>query len=995
VERNRTSEAENLLASYEEAFPGDAIFPVQARASLARQRGSQQEEISFYEQSFEPLWPPQLVARYFDALRRAGQLRVYLDRARSAVAANAADLKSTAWIYHYFQRQGDHAAAQAVLFDFRRNKETSGAAWRAEELFTLAELFRQSNNSNEAARHYYALYSLPGAAAIDAERALAGLIELLFSSPEQPIHFGSGDLSFYRDIATMDDHPGFLNGVLSLLFNSEYPQFPYSNQERAAVAYFHRAKAAELLPLFDSRFPESERRPRLHHMAIEAFATYGDNEGVIRGGQQFLTNFSDSPYRTQVSLLIAEAYARQGDTAREFAAYDALLEELAAKAEGVPLGSAPEPASRRFYLRTVGGRIAPQRPYDQSPQAPRSPEYARVLDRYIARLVSMQRVREALALYARELSRNPDDPGLYERLANFLEQNRMGLEVERVYRRAMDHFPDRSWHHRLASWYLRQQRSAEFERLTREVTDTFSGSELDEYFQNLPPTGALDAALYRQINLYAHERFPYNLTFVRNLLNAYRNPRTRNAAEEERLLRQNWFFDENLRAQFFELVSRRGRLDTELAALRAAATAGTAVERAEWARANPAAAEYAAEAEIWRCHFEDAAPIARALVADFPADTDLPHRAASLHRSLGHQNPNNSDIAVGIEEGLAQFRPGDREQLALMGDIWADRENFSRARPYWDRMPGVEPGKPEGYLEAATVYWDYYLFDEALAKIREARDRFGKPALFAFEAGAIYENKRDYSAAITEYLQGALAEDSQNSPFSRLVRLSRRSDHRDAIDQITGRMAAGQTPSAAAVSLRVAVLEAQERYADLGAFLGRLAGDTTSFELLDRVTQLASTWRLDDVRVAALERRIELTNDPVDRMRLRLSLMRTLESVGKTAEAREVVETVYRENPRILGVVRGTADFHWRNKDHDRALAVLTEAAEASYHDLRKGFTVEASRKASEAGQYDRARTLIAPLIEAEPFNTNYLMAVADTYSRENRTDDLRELYAA
>jgi hypothetical protein len=37
--------------------------------------------------------------------------------------------------------------------------------------------------------------------------------------------------------------------------------------------------------------------------------------------------------------------------------------------------------------------------------------------------------------------------------------------------------------------------------------------------------------------------------------------------------------------------------------------------------------------------------------------------------------------------------------------------------------------------------------------------------------------------------------------------------------------------------------------------------------------------------------------------------MRTLEGAGKTAEARQVVETLYRENPRILGVVRGTAEL--------------------------------------------------------------------------------------
>src|SRR5207248_8624628 len=68
---------------------------------------------------------------------------------------------------------------------------------------------------------------------------------------------------------------------------------------------------------------------------------------------------------------------------------------------------------------------------------PRSPEYSRVLDRYIARLVSMRKTTQALALYRRELDRNPNDPGLYERMAEFLDQNKVTGELEATYKRAI------------------------------------------------------------------------------------------------------------------------------------------------------------------------------------------------------------------------------------------------------------------------------------------------------------------------------------------------------------------------------------------------------------------------------------------------------------------------------------------------------------------------------------------------------------------------------
>ena len=46
----------------------------------------------------------------------------------------------------------------------------------------------------------------------------------------------------------------------------------------------------------------------------------------------------------------------------------------------------------------------------------------------------------------------------------------------------MARFPDRSWYDRLARFYLRYKRNAEFEKLTQEAVKTFSGTGLESYF---------------------------------------------------------------------------------------------------------------------------------------------------------------------------------------------------------------------------------------------------------------------------------------------------------------------------------------------------------------------------------------------------------------------------------------------------------------------------------------------------------------------------------
>jgi Tfp pilus assembly protein PilF len=986
IEQRRLAEAQQLLTAYQQQFPGDAVFPLRARAQIARLGGSAEQALALYDEAFEPLWPPVLIQEYFSLLDQTKQLRSHLDRGRARLVENPDELQAAGWVFHYYQRQGNLAAAQAVLADFRQSKEARQAAWTAAELRTLAQLYRGLNNHNETARYFYALYSLPGADAAEREEALAGLIELLLWAPDQPISLGAGNLSFYRDIATMDDHPGLLNGILSLLLNGQAPQSRFGWQESSSVAYLHRAKAAELLALLDQQFPQSPRRDGLRAQLLQAFATYGDNEGVLRGGQEFLTEFAASPSVTQVSLLMAEAYARTNQTEQEFAAYNALLAELAKRAEGVPIGeSAGSPPLPYGNVRpNFGGNF-------QGPA--RSPDYARVLDLYIARLLALERLPDALALYAREIQRNPDDPGLYERLAAFLEQNGLSEQVETVYQRAIGRFQDPSWRDKLARWYLRLQRTQEFAKLTEQIIRTFSGTDLEGYFRNIVDGAPVSPQIYLQLNLYAQQRFPHNLTFVHNLLRAYETPQTRNPAAWEGLLRQHWYFDSDLRSRFFEFLSRTGRLGAELASIEGSSTAAGEQRWHQLARENSAAAEFIGEARVWRSHFEEAAPVLLALATDLPAEEALSERATSIHRSLAHAVPNYSDVAAGLAQSLQLSTPRDRDHLALIGDIWADRELFDRAGPVWERMAEVEPGRPEGYLEAATVFWDYYLFDEALRMIDEGRNRLGNPALFAYEAGAIHENRRDYTRAVSEYLKGALGPEGASAAERRLVELARRPAHRELIDQVTAQLVAGQNPGAEAVELRVAVLEAQLRRSDLEAFLSELVENATSFELLERIAGVASSRRMDAVRVESLERQIALTQDPVDRMRLRLSLMQLHESRHEGAAARQVIEELYRDNPKILGVVRACVDFAWRQKDPDRALAVLDEAAGEAYPELRKKLIFEAARKATEVAQYGRARRSLETLLAEDPFEAEYLAAMADTYGRENDYAALRGFY--
>ena len=995
--------ASELIEKYHARFPNDEVFTTKARALLAYNQGSIAEGLAIYDKNFQPLWPPELIKNYFDLLRETRSQRKFLDQAHAALLRNPDDLNAAVRIFYYYQQQGNLPAAQQALTDYRLKKDGRKAPWTANELYTFARLLDAVHLYPEAARYYFALYNAPGADS--AEKGLAGLTNILLAAPEQPVRFGTGDISMYKDIATMDTGPGYLNGILSLLLNTTSPSWAYSEEQQRAVPYFHRSRAAELVALFDKRFPNSELHPELRARLIEAYANYGEDAAVLSAGRDFLNSFPSAPQRDQVALLMADAYARARNTQGEFAIYDSLLQELARKADGVPLGdSVDEPTSYQRQPEEVSQDEGEDVPAGRAPgsnrtafavqktasvsRGVRSPEYQRVLDRYISRLVSLHQIPAALVVWRQELDRNPNDPGLYEKFARFLEGNRLGTEEEAVYKRAIQQFPGRSWYHKLARWYLSKKREQDLQALSQQVLQIFSGSDVEAYLRNVP---GMPLQLDLRFNQLAHERFPHNLTFVNNLLGLYQTRQFYNQAAWEELLRNYWFDDETLRSRFFEYLSENNRLEAELQMLRSTGAGNT-----DWsaqASANPALVRFIAEAELWRSHFEDGAPVIAAVVRQYPADSDLGQRAFSVYRSLAYFDPRDTELAVQIENNLLQANPTDRDRLARIGDIYSDREQFSKAAPYWNRMPDTEPGHAQSYEDAATVFWDYYFFEDALRLLNLGRTRLHDDTLYSYQVGAIYENKRDYAHAVDEYVKGALAENSNAEARARLLQLATRKTARDAVDAATDKAVGARKYDLAAIQLRVEVLEAQQRKQDESAFLISALDHTDAIETLESIETMARDKSLEAVRQHALERQAAISTDPTRRLELRYALVNFYEQKKDMAAAQQNVEALYKENPRIMGVVRSTVDFYWRNKLQQRAIDVLMQASRDSYPALKTQFSFEAARKMTEIGQYEPARKLLLALLENDPYNGDDLAAVAETYARANDNAGLRDFY--
>ena len=1017
---HRYDDAQRAIDDYRAAFPQDQIFPIKAEALLAFRKGTPDataQALAAFEKQYQPLWPADLISAYFELLDATHTRHAMLMAARAELVRNPDDLTAATKLFHSYQQQGRTDAALTLLSQYGASKETRHATWSADELYTFARLLDGAAQYPEAARYYYALAASKGTLSGNqsaAEAGLSGLTRILLVAPDQPVAFGSGNLSLYRDVATLDNGPGYLNGILSLWLNSQDPASEFHAEEQKATPYFHRQKAAELLGVIDQRFPSASARPELHAAMVKAYMAYRQDSAVKEAGERFLAAFPNAPQRLEIALEVADADARTNDTQAEFALYDRLLAELSAPLHGMALTAAgtPEPRPQAIRMAETDDVTPDSRPAAvpeasvllenslKIPVAERASSatakaYRQVLDRYIGRLLATRQPLAALALLRRELDRNPDDPLFYERLAAFLQQNDLAEQEEEVYQRAITRFNNTNFYDKLARFYLRRQRRQDFDALTRKIVDIFQGTELEQYFRNVDRTWPQE---YLQLNLYAHQRFPHDLVFTRNLFSAYQDRRTADRAAYERLLREHWDEAPDLQATFFHMLSRTGRLRAELTELEKLVPSGGEQQQ------NPAATRELAEIRVWQSHFEQGAPLLAQLAGEYPGESAVGEEAASVLRSLAYFNPAQVARAVKIEQQLADADPRSLDRLASIGDTYADStaasmnldtaQQLADAAPFWRRMAEVHPGIRDGYLQSATVFWDYFQYDDALAQIQPARIHFRDPALFGYQAGAILEGKRDTSQAVTEYVTAATAGGDDGSAHARLVELARRPLFANGIDAAT-ESAVTTRPSVAALQLRADVLSELHRRQDLQPVVEDVIARAGSIQEVSELAAFSQSHQLPGAYRTALQREVSLTTDPIQRIQLQYELARAWQDAGDIPEAQRVIEAVYNSgtNSRILGVVRATTDFYWNNKQPQRAIATLMQASHAANAELGHEFLLEAVTKSNQSGDFAGARTRLQPLLAGDPFNPQYLNMEAASFSLAHDSAGLRDFY--
>ncbi len=946
-----------VLGEYRQVFPDDrdTVTALQARAMAAR--GETAAVRALFEKEFHPLMEAAAIRHLFQALEKARLWPDTLREAEERLRRDPLDAGAVYRLYHAQMFRDNLSGAASLLRDYRLIRNTRlgatapAAAWRSEELAVMGILAHRCRDDAEALRYFHSFYlaspagqtvRVPGVPlALVREEALRAAYRLLVAPESGVDGYTAQSLGGLATLVTADANPGFLNGTLSILLNGVDPASELRELERAGEPYFlaRRAEAvvAELRP---GLAPDDYVRYRAGLAPL--YLRTGDRTGALALLEELAQAARDPDLRRGLWLQAAETAADGGDAAA--AAVERCYRHAVA-VEGQSQPAAPLGASSLEYW-TVGD------------EAPRRNRW-QALDALTNFLTNRRRLLDAVAVYRRLIDAHPQDEQLYEKLASLLESGDLAAEQEALYRRAAEQFEGSGWFDRLARFYIRVKRIQEFQQLTAKLVQTFDGSSLESYIGSVLPQASrpLGEKPYRRYALEvataALDRFPLNPRFQ---VEAMRLASQVDAGRYRQLVATYFMLSAEARDRYFQDLTARNLLDGVLAA----ASSGD----------DPLQIYLGAEANIWRCRFEAATPLYRRLVELYPGDDTIARRAAELLRSGGVQDSARYAQAADLLADLGRRTGRQGEMLIEAGDCLALGGDVAGGARRWRQVLTLYPDDPDQWLNVATVFWDYYLFDEARSVIREIRQRRDDPNLFPFEMGVLLEEDGQTGAAMTEYLKLALAwGDRHWEARSRLNQLLQKEENRRIFTQaVSERLRRGPKPVEYLNNLRNFLQEwnlADEfPLAEWAASLvTESAGADTIREALGQLSDLlAAADRMRGYRLL-----VQLAPPGAERLSANFAWIQQLVDDGRGDEADRALAELVREHPVNLGVIRRSVETYVNLDRRSRAAGVLRGALPRAVAPYRREFTERLIHILTDDGKPLEAAAVAAEWLNVEP----------------------------
>lgn len=1020
-EKEDYAETLRAVRQYKASFPAEHDYFLDKEVDSLIGLKREKEAEAVYVGAFDPFWSDERSRKfYYDFMSEHDRLRAYGKELKLALRRNPASFDAAVKLFHYqhYDYQYNDVGAAAIFTRLEKERAARGVAWKPEELATVARLLLLHDEADLASRFLYTLHNQGGLRRGSElrEKVIYQIFELLLDAGDQRTALTAGDLSFYEDVAKSDPHPGMLGGVLSLLLADSNPQDKLDQAEQTAIAHFNRSAAYRVFNAFKQEYPTSPALAQMYLDLIRLQISAKDTAAAAALFDEFGQRYEDAPQFAEVALKLADACIQFGDHQRERQLYQRLLDHLGRRRKVnqalVPTIASDDPSDDRPITATYPPNTnygyglndsfnAEEESYDYNrPSRFRAVSltrgqraeteaitYAVVLDRYVASLVRENRAADVIALYSAEIKKHPNEQGLYEQMLQWLGQTNLTEDQLRVYREAIKRFQSTAWTDRLARWYLRQGRKAEFEKFSLDLLGRMNDGEIENYLTRFVTSGQNDTAANFDANLFfslyslAHERFPHNQRFVEGLLGYYAGHKRWN--EWQQLLAEHYFESKPIRERYLSHLAGNGRLREYAEAARE--------------RENALYKMFRADAAAWLSNFEEAVEAYRELNRLYPNTPEFAERLVSFTRSFGQKDQKSLEDCASLQLAVAEASPASVEHRTLAGEVYAELGDYQRAAGQWEQLLKLRAGDEAMFLETATIYWDYFQYDDALRIPKLIRRQKQDDTLYAFQIAAIYESQHKTKEALAEYVK-ELHPHSRNywRTKSRLKILYARKDLPAQLRlALTSRLA--QTRDANhrdGIVLGYAFLMNDlERWQEAAPLLKRYVTSSRWPEFLNNAQELFSEHEDTVGELSTLRRLAVVAKTERQRISYRLQLAESAVENGQKETAATLLSQLVALHPTNYGVLTEAADFYWGIGKRERSMQVLANAARRSNKKFRYVFARKLAARRNERGQLAAAEATLKKLYDDDPANLDVFRELAHIYVKQSNAEALRQRY--
>ena len=343
---------------------------------------------------------------------------------------------------------------------------------------------------------------------------------------------------------------------------------------------------------------------------------------------------------------------------------------------------------------------------------------------------------------------------------------------------------------------------------------------------------------------------------------------------------------------------------------------------------------------------------------------------------------------------MADIYPENHSYRIKAGEVYAQLGDFKRAGEQWDKLIQLEPGERNTYLEIATVYWDYYQFDQAVRVFKDLRTVTGDQTIYAYRLGAVYEGKGDIDSAIAEYVK-VLSEpgEGRDTVTKRLAQLSRRTGVSEKIAAAYER-AHSANPSDWQLAIGYAFYQAErDHQADALAMLRAEVSRSSDVAFLETVRDLFQAILRPEDEQQVITRLTAVARDEREAMMYRLQLAAFLERHGQVDQGIGLIDKLVADYPTNAGIVEESAQFYWRAGLLDKSLDLYKRTLARAVGTNRRSFALLLARRQIDANKLADAEATLRAFYSENRSDTEVFGELARTLGAENKLNELATLY--